>query len=237
MKKNIVAMAVSFMMFSGVALAQEAPEEALLKNVNTPLEMSALTNDNAEAALDDSKRLDEASGFYAAKDYDKAYDIFRDLANNDNVIAMISLAIMYEHGEGVAPSLKEAFFWYKKAAELGYAPAQVRLGMMYFDGVGVAKNPDLALKWLVSAAENGEVMASNLLGMIALSQKDAGGAQKWFNLAANSGDPVALCLLGKFAESGWSTAKDDVLAKKYYSEAEKSGKINCKNIISELKIE
>ena len=44
---------------------------------------------------------------------------------------------MYEHGQGVAQSDKEAVAWYRKAADQGHARGQCNLGFMYYQGQGV----------------------------------------------------------------------------------------------------
>ena len=47
-------------------------------------------------------------------------------------------------------------FWYRKAAEQGYAPAQTNLGWLYFNGYeGVAPNRAVAVHWFSEAAAQG----------------------------------------------------------------------------------
>ena len=46
----------------------------------------------------------------------------------------------------------EAFKWYRKAAEQGYAPSMISLGSMYRDGQGVPKDYVQAHKWYNLAA-------------------------------------------------------------------------------------
>lgn len=51
---------------------------------------------------------------------------------------------------------KEAFKWYKLAAEQGYAGAQLNLGLMYsHGGMGVLQNYTQAYMWLDVGAANG----------------------------------------------------------------------------------
>ena len=59
---------------------------------------------------------------------------------------------MYYKGQGVEQDDKEAFKWWKKAAEPGNANAQVNLGAMYADGKGVTKDYVKAYKWFCLAA-------------------------------------------------------------------------------------
>ncbi|HAK51164.1 MAG TPA: hypothetical protein DCM54_04570 [Gammaproteobacteria bacterium] len=60
---------------------------------------------------------------------------------------------MYRYGEGVEQDLEPAFSWYRKAAELNYAPAQFHTGTMLADGRGTPKDVSEAVGWLTKAAE------------------------------------------------------------------------------------
>jgi hypothetical protein len=50
---------------------------------------------------------------------------------------------------------KEAFEWWRKLAEQGYASAQYELGNRYYLGRGVYKNEDEAVKWFRQAMNQG----------------------------------------------------------------------------------
>ena len=50
------------------------------------------------------------------------------------------LGTMYHLGERVAQDYKEAVWWYRKAAEQGYADGQFGLGAMYANGHGVLQD-------------------------------------------------------------------------------------------------
>lgn len=92
---------------------------------------------------------------YSAGDYDGAYKIWTDLANDGNVRAQFNVAYMYEFGIVAKPNYDKAIEWYRKAALQGYARAQNFLGWMYEMGKGVSRNRAEALKWLEMAAEQG----------------------------------------------------------------------------------
>ena len=62
---------------------------------------------------------------------------------------------MYEKGQCVPLSKKEAAVWYRKAGNQGHAQAQCDLGPMYEKGRGVPKSTARALllfMWRVSGA-------------------------------------------------------------------------------------
>ena len=55
---------------------------------------------------------------------------------------------------------KEAFRWYKLAAEQGYADAQLNIGLMYsHGGMGVLRDYNQAYMWLNIGAANGSTTA------------------------------------------------------------------------------
>lgn len=64
---------------------------------------------------------------------------------------------LYSQGAGgLAKNDSEAFKWYKKAADQGYAPAQYNLGILYDEGRGVPQNRAAAYFWLHLAASTGK---------------------------------------------------------------------------------
>ena len=44
---------------------------------------------------------------------------------------------MYDQGQGVPQSSKEAAIWFRKAADQGHAAGHFNLGVMYLQGQGV----------------------------------------------------------------------------------------------------
>ena len=62
---------------------------------------------------------------------------------------------MYASGEGVSRDDKEAFKWYKKAADNGDVKAQNIIGIFYSEGIGVSKDSDKSLKYLNKSSESG----------------------------------------------------------------------------------
>ena len=48
--------------------------------------------------------------------------------------AQRNLGVMYENGNGVPQSFKEAAVWYRKAADQGNSRALRSLGSMYYEG-------------------------------------------------------------------------------------------------------
>jgi TPR repeat protein len=68
---------------------------------------------------------------------------------------MFNLGGMYSLGQGTLKDDKEAFKWFKKAAELGNNDAMGMLGVMYYYGMGTLKDPQQAKYWIKKAYEAG----------------------------------------------------------------------------------
>ncbi|HRD49157.1 MAG: sel1 repeat family protein [Candidatus Competibacter sp.] len=91
---------------------------------------------------------------------------------------------------------QEAFKWYLKAANQGYAPAQVNLGALYAEGHGVPQDFQEALAWYHKAAGQGYALAQFNLGVMCIAgqggiSKDHMMAYVWFSRAAMQGDEDA----------------------------------------------
>lgn len=101
---------------------------------------------------------------YQMKDYDKAYNTMRSLAETvDHSYAQYYLGIMYSKGQGVLQDDNEASEWFKRAAENKVPQAQYKLGKMYMKGVGVPKDYERAYVWFsVGAASRHQASISAL---------------------------------------------------------------------------
>jgi hypothetical protein len=98
---------------------------------------------------------------------------------------------MYDNGQGTPQDYKQAFKWYMKAAEQGYASAQYNLGSMYNNGQGTPQDYKQAIKWYTKAAEQGDASAQYNLGLMYYNGQGVIPNNKyayaWFSLAAISG--------------------------------------------------
>jgi len=74
---------------------------------------------------------------------------------------------MYAQGQEVAQNDQEAFRWFRKAAEQGYATAEAVLGSMYYEGrSGAPQDYVLAHMWLNLAAAQGFEKAAELRDLL-----------------------------------------------------------------------
>ena len=89
---------------------------------------------------------------YFKEDYDKAYNIWLENANNGDMHAQAWIGSMYANGDGREANSDKAFLWYLSAAKQGYAMAQANVGVAYYTGNGTDKNLANAIKWFKKAA-------------------------------------------------------------------------------------
>lgn len=103
----------------------------------------------------DKGQWQEGVAAYKNGDYPEALAKLKPLASKGDVDAQVFLGFMYDRGQGVQQSYKQALTWYLKAATQGDAQAQAKLGLMYGNGRGVPQDLVQAHKWYSLAALTG----------------------------------------------------------------------------------
>jgi len=68
-------------------------------------------------------------------------------AEKGNVDAAYNLAVVHQHGDGVAVDYGKAMQWYRYAAERGDRVSQYMVGQMYLEGQGVPVDKEAAHRW------------------------------------------------------------------------------------------
>ena len=106
---------------------------------------------------------------YNERRYDKALDIWLDLADQGDVAALNALGMMYQSGKGVGRDVGAAARLYKKAAVAGLPAAQNNLAVLYEGGEGVPQDLVKAVDLYRRAAEQGHVWAQYNLGRLHVS--------------------------------------------------------------------
>lgn len=149
------------------------------------------------------------------RDYDKAFQEFKPLAEEGDIAAQVNLGNLYMMGLGVQQSDEDAFHWYQRAAEQGERIAQTKLGIHYYHGLGVPQDVQEAGRWFLMAAQKGEPGAESILGsMYALGDgfsKDYVQAYYWYSLAKQQGSQSAQEGLESLAEDMTLEQKDQAL--------------------------
>ena len=166
------------------------------------------------AGISSGQTFQDAEEAYKNKDYKKAFEILKPLAEQGNARAQyflektiakaaeqaakqgdaeaqLHLGAMYHTGQGVTQDYEKALKWYSLAVIQGKAKAKAALGFMYDQGHGVPQDYQEAAKWYRLAAEHGLAMAQSMLGEMYLEGKgvpqDYMFAHMWWNLAGSNG--------------------------------------------------
>jgi TPR repeat protein len=101
--------------------------------------------------------------------------------------AQFYLATKYQQGKDVQKDEKQAFTWYKAAADKGLAAAQLNVGRMLADGIGTKKDEVLARQYLEKAASRGDNRASFNLAVMDEQKKNYMSAYQWYELSTRDG--------------------------------------------------
>ena len=126
---------------------------------------------------------------------------------------------------------KEAFEYYKLAAEVNNAEAQYRLGCYYYNGKGTESDYSEATKWFRKAVEQGYAPAQCFLGYcfefgVGVQQDNTTAVDLYFK-ASEQGFAAAQHNLGLCYENGKGVLKDETAAMKWYYKAAKQGYANA----------
>lgn len=92
-----------------------------------------------------------------------AITLLTKVANAGNTDAMLSLALCYFEGVGIASDDKVGFEWVQKAANMNDVRAQKLLSRLYYQGIGTDASTELGKLWLHRAADNGHSEAKKLV--------------------------------------------------------------------------
>lgn len=106
-------------------------------------------------------------------------------------------------GSSASRSGANAIEYFRRSAELGFAPAQVVLGYFYETGLNMTADPREALGLYKKAGQQGDPLAQWLVGrMIYLGEagpRDLNEAASWLEKSSAQNNPFAKYLLGKIA--------------------------------------
>ena len=101
--------------------------------------------------------------------------------------AQFYLGTKYQFGKDVAKDERQAFAWFKAAADQGLSAAQLNVGRMLADGMGTKKDETLARQYFEKAASRGDNRASFNLAMMEEQKKNYVGAYQWYELSTRDG--------------------------------------------------
>jgi S1-C subfamily serine protease len=139
-------------------------------------------------------RADYDSGLVAFNegDYQAAFREWEPLAQDGDVDAQFALGYLYEYGEGVTQSYRQAAYWYGKAADAGDVDAAVAMGYLYESGLGVKQNFRRAVEYYGMASDQGDAYAMYYLARMVAegrgTERDLVHAYTLFGVVAGSPD-------------------------------------------------
>lgn len=177
----------------------------------------------ADAQSDYNKGLN----FYNKKEYAKAFQLYKSLAEQGHSMSQYSLGVLYTEGHGVTQDFNEAVRWYTKAAEQGNASAQYNLGLMHANAQGVEQDYREAIRWFTKAGEQNVSDAQYNLGIMYTKGQGVGQdyheAIQWFTKAGEQGHVSAQFNLGVIYRTGKGVTQNYSEAVRWYTKAAEQG--------------
>lgn len=156
------------------------------------------------------------------------------LENPNNPYYIYQLAQAYYNHKDYA----QAYSYYLKAAQQGYAPAEQSLGKLYRMGRGVAQSDTEAAKWFLKAAKQGDTHAQSDLGGMYYQGRGVvqshEQALKWTLLAAAQGDSYAQYNVGLIYETGRGVAQSYEKAIEWYQKSADQGNASAQSKLNYL---
>ncbi len=205
MKKIIcLATALSLISISSLALADEAADSL------------QYFHDKAT-----QQKLQDADQKLKNKEYDKAFPLYKALADKGNKVAQYQVGYMYQHGYGIEKDDQSATAWYLKARQQVLPAADYALGALSFNGVGIGT----ALPYFKQAA-----LQNNPDGLYMMGYMNDSGtgvpvnkelAKQFYQKAADLSMPQAIYNLGYMYYMGQGATKDFDKALLYFKKGEK----------------
>jgi TPR repeat protein len=165
MKFNLL-MAFWMLFASTIASATTLQRDSHSQRHNTNAALNITKQGTGKESSSSSKdKLDllaEGQAAFNAHEYEKAFKLWHNLAQQGHIEAQVFVGLAYKNGWGVEKDPLQASMWFQMAAEGGNPSAQFFVGLHYLS----SDNPKLVpigVDWLVKAAHNGESSARQFL--------------------------------------------------------------------------
>ncbi|QSZ42777.1 sel1 repeat family protein [Sulfurimonas aquatica] len=158
--------------------------------------------------------IEEANAAYNAKDYDKAFKLFTELAEQGNADAQTSLGFMYQNAQGCEQNEARTLELYTAAAEAKQPYALFNLAILYENGIGGVEHDQFKAHELHMEAATREVppamyevglMLERGLGCM----QNYSEAAFWYEEGAKRGHLQCFNNLGVLYKEGHGVPKDD----------------------------
>jgi len=168
---------------------------------------------------------DEGMDAYKDKRYDLAHKVWMVSAEKDDALAQYNIGMLYNTQSFHLSSKEKAYKWYKKSANLGYAPALLSLGDFYQNGIVVDKNTAKAIELYKKSAKQENPDSFGVLAELYFQEKDYKNAKKWLIKINRRGDGTASTFykLGYIYENGFDVKINKNKAIQMYESAAEKG--------------
>ena len=170
------------------------------------------------------------------KKYDKAYEIYIKLANQEVGEAEYIIGRFCDQSYGYfknTTGMKE-IEWWERAAEHGSANGAAILASCYEGGHGCKKNQEKALLLYEKSYKNGNNYALVSIGNLYGKMKNYEKAIEYYKKGTEKGERFAFYKIGCYYEGGKGVEKNINTAKKYYKRAAELGDSYAKKKLKEL---
>lgn len=188
--------------------------------------LPALAPDDPPSASDASPgpntELENAMDLCEEGDAERAFHLFKKLAQGGNVEAVGMEGIAYMTGRGAHHDPQLGVEKLRKAAGKGDLRSMTALATAYQTGYGVKLNQYHALQWLGKAARLGDAEAMRRLG-VAYRQAKSDSALLWLPRAVAAGSVDALVDIGYMYDVGILVDQDTAKAVRQYDAAARAG--------------
>ncbi len=193
-----------------------------------------------QRALSERERLYEEGRRYlegtdGEPDPVKAFECFKQSANQGYTKAQYQLSVCYDEGIGVRRNIAEAARWCEMAAYGGYDKAQSEIGYCYEYGHGVIRNTKEAVRWYRIAAQQGNIEAKNNLAFCYQKgrgvTKNVSEAIRLYKEASDAGHASALYNLGFCYWDGEGVPVDKSKAVELFRESARRGNARAEQMM------
>ena len=177
------------------------------------------------------KAVQEATEAVKRKDFAKALELARPLAEQGYPAAQLMMGHLYMAGRIVEKDPEEGIRWFRLAADQGHAEAQHVLGQIHFSGAGVTEDRAEGIRWFRLAADQGYAKAQYVIGRLYFGgngvPKDRAEGARWIRLAAEQGEAGAQWLLGILLSQGEGLAQDHADSSWWFCRAALQGHVDA----------
>ena len=169
-----------------------------------------------------------------SKQYSKAFPLFKELAEDGDVIAQFNTGLFYLNGLGVNQNTKQSMHWFEASANSGLRDAQYNLAKIYSTEGSI--NYKKSIYWFEKAAEQGDAEAYNNLGTMYNSglgtDVDMDKALFYFSQGANLGSIEAMNNLALSYMNNEETNNQDVID--WFEKAAKKVHVNDQKSLADI---